>query len=378
MSIGLYVHIPFCLKKCTYCSFVSGPKNEEQINLFLEAISLEIKMYSSLLTKEEKELTSIFVGGGTPTCLSEGQLEFLFSEIYDCFSVLPNAEITVEGNPGTLEWKKLVSLKKIGVNRLSLGFQSCQGKLLNLLGRIHTYSQAELSFMEARNAGFENINVDLIYGIPGQTLEDWSSCLKKLVLLNPEHISAYGLQIEEGTPLFGSYERKEIIICSEDLAADMYNLTRKVLSNAGYIHYEISNFAKPEFCCQHNLRYWHNFSYLGLGPAAHSSIRGKRFSNHDSLGLYVDKLRKNTSPVQQEEAINKKDEIAETIFLGLRLVQGLDLDAFEIRFGDRMENIFQKEIEKLNDLGLLERKESFLRLTEKGLLLGNMVFSEFV
>ncbi len=378
MSLGLYLHVPFCVKKCNYCSFVSLPREDHLVSAYLKSLKNELKMYSDNLSETEKELDSIFIGGGTPTSLSVSELEEILENIQTCFYLSKDAEITVEANPDTVERQKLVSLKNSGVNRLSFGFQSCQNENLVLLGRTHTFSEAVCSYQEAREVGFDNINIDLIYGIPGQLIAEWSDCLREIISLSPEHISAYGLQLEEGTPLYKKVSEGELEQCPEDTEADMYQILMDMLKTSGYIHYEISNFAKPGRSCRHNLRYWHNQAYLGLGPAAHSYLRGERFANHLSVNQYIESLMNGQSPVCSREVINRDVEMSETVFLGLRLIEGLDTRLFNRRFGISIEKVYSNEIKKLTRLGLLEKAGPFLRLTNRGLMLGNMVFSEFI
>ncbi len=378
MAMGLYVHVPFCVKKCEYCSFVSVPRENKLTADYLDALIVEMEMCSGQLAAEEKVFSSVYIGGGTPTCLSADELGKILEELYRFFHIEKNVEITMEINPGTVDRDKLTQISRLGINRLSIGFQSCQPEILELLGRTHSYSEAQSAFRWAREIGFDNINIDLIFGVPGQTVQQWHSCLQEIMMLEPEHISAYGLQIEEGTPLFKRVKDGVIESCSEDLEADMYQCLISTLKDFGYIHYEVSNFAFPGRLCRHNLRYWHNLSYLGMGPSAHSYVRGKRRANQSSLATYIDNLLKGQSPVVCEEYIVRSDEIAETIFLGLRLMDGLDIEEFSKRFGENIKDIYPDEIKKLTDLGLLEIRSQRLRLTERGLMLGNIVFSEFV
>ncbi|MFZ5631211.1 MAG: radical SAM family heme chaperone HemW [Bacillota bacterium] len=378
MPIGLYIHIPFCLKKCNYCSFVSFPGEDGLVSSYIGALGREIEIRARALAPEERIIDSVYVGGGTPTCLSGEQLAGLTEKVFSCFSVEPGAEITVEANPGTIDRGKLATLKNAGYNRLSLGFQACHPDLLNTLGRIHSYPGAEMSFLEARRAGFDNISVDLIFGIPGQSSGQWRSCLERVADLGPDHISAYGLQLEENTPLYGAVQRGTPAACPEDLEADMYADLMETLAAYGYIHYEISNFALPGRFCRHNLRYWHNREYLGLGLAAHSYLGGKRFSNEADLGRYFGGLAEDRLPVCWEEETDAGTEMSETVFLGLRLVEGLDTGKFRERFGKGIGEVYGREIERLAALKLIEMSGNHLRLTRRGLMLGNLVFAEFV
>jgi oxygen-independent coproporphyrinogen-3 oxidase len=378
MTIGLYIHVPFCVKKCNYCSFYSVPLKEELVSRYLAALAREMEMRARLLFPEERPVDSIFIGGGTPTCLSGEDLAGILENVSSFFNVAGGAEITVEANPGTLQENKLRDLKNAGVNRLSIGFQACCRGLLETLGRIHSYSGAAEFFRKARRAGFDNINVDLIYGIPGQSLEQWKSCLVRVAGLGPDHISAYGLQLEDGTPLWRRVREGDPEPCPEDLEADMYLVLIDTLTAFGYIHYEVSNFALPGKICRHNLRYWRNLPYLGLGPAAHSYLDGRRSACEPSLDGYLEKLEAGRLPVCRVENGGPEEEMSETIFLGLRLMDGLDLEGFRKRFGKSIEDVYPEEVRRLSGLGLIKREEGRLRLTRRGLMLGNRVFSEFV
>lgn len=378
MTIGLYVHVPFCVKKCSYCSFFSVPVKDELVSRYLGALAREMEMRSSLLPPEERSVDSVFIGGGTPTCLSGEDLAGILENASSFFNIAGGAEITVEANPGTLGEEKLGDLKNAGVNRLSIGFQACCPELLETLGRIHSYSESEESFREARRAGFDNVNVDLIFGIPGQSLEQWQSCLERVAGLRPDHVSAYGLQLEEGTPLCRRVREGVPEPCPEDLEAGMYRVLIDTLAAYGYIHYEVSNFALPGRLCRHNLRYWRNLPYLGLGPAAHSYLDGRRSAGEPSLDGYLEKLAAGRLPVSRVENGGPEEEMSETVFLGLRLMDGLDLDGFRKRFGKSIEDVYPEEIKRLTGLGLVKRAEGRLRLTRRGLMLGNRVFAEFV
>jgi oxygen-independent coproporphyrinogen-3 oxidase len=378
MAIGLYAHIPFCLRKCNYCDFVSYAYKREDESAYLEALAIEMKLYERLLPSELKEVSSVYLGGGTPTCLSAGGLATLLQNCRRYFKILPGAEISVEANPGTVDAQKLFVLRENGVNRLSIGVQACQQHLLEILGRIHNYAQARNTIVMAKDAGFENINIDLIFDLPGQTLKEWEDCLERVLAFEPVHISAYGLQLEEGTPLYREVHSGKLKPCDEETGLAMYEHVVNALKQAGFIHYEISNFSLPGYQCRHNLRYWRNLSYLGLGPAAHSFLGGCRFSNENILDKYVFRLRKGELPVKEREKLARKTIMAETVFLGLRLTQGLDLDGFAGRFGQKAEEIYSTQIKRLLELDLLEICDGHLRLTAKGLPLANNVFAEFV
>ncbi|TEB07232.1 Oxygen-independent coproporphyrinogen-III oxidase 1 [Pelotomaculum schinkii] len=378
MAIGLYIHVPFCLKKCRYCDFISYPYSRTAAKDYLAALIREIQLYGSFLDEVEKEISSLFIGGGTPTCLPVGDLREILKYIRSIFRLTPDCEITVEANPGTIDAGGLYELRRTGVNRLSIGVQSLADGLLKTLGRVHNAAQAGAAVRLARQAGFDNINIDLIYGIPGQTLAVWQETLDRTVAFEPEHVAAYGLQLEEGTPLERSVAIGDMRACPEELELSMYHTAIISLKKSGYHHYEISNFARPGRECVHNLVYWLNRPYLGLGPAAHSCFRGERFANEREPEKYRSRLRRGELRVADRETLTVETEMSETMFLGLRLLQGVSLAAFRQRFGRRLEDVYRSEIKRLTKDGLTEIDGDYFRLTERGLPLANRVFLEFV
>lgn len=378
MAIGLYIHVPFCIRKCLYCDFVSYPYDPEAARRYRAALLQEMALYQCRLTQEDRQLKTIFIGGGTPTCLPAEELAAILDGCRRYFHWLPGAEVTVEANPGTVDTEKLTILRFAGVNRLSLGVQSCQGHLLQLLGRIHDFDQAVEAVHLARRAGFNNISVDLIFGITGQTLVDWRNCLESILALSPEHISAYGLQIEEETPLARAVAEGRIVPCDEETELSMYQEVMDLLSARGFEHYEISNFARPGYRCRHNLGYWHNRPYLGLGPAAYSYLGNIRYYNIRLLAEYGCRIARGELPVAAEEYLSRQTMMAETVFLALRVLEGLNLEEFAARFGERAEDVYGKQIKHLSRLGLVEINSGYLRLTTRGLPLANAVFAEFV
>lgn len=378
MAIGLYIHVPFCLQKCRYCDFTSYPYSQAAAKDYLTALLTEIKLYSSYLEAAEKDISSLFFGGGTPTCLPVEDLKEIMICIKSLFRLAPECEITVEANPGTIDATGLYELRRMGVNRLSIGVQSLSDGLLEILGRIHNAAQAVEAVRLARQAGFENINIDLIYGVPGQTLAVWQETLERTVDFEPEHIATYGLQLEEGTPLKRFVALGEMKACPEELELVMYHTAIRLLKKSGYRHYEISNFARPGRECVHNLVYWLNLSYLGLGPAAHSYFRWERYANERELEKYRSRLMRGELPVADREAITVETEMSETMFLGLRLLQGIDLTVFKRRFNLLAEDVYRPEIERLTKDGLVEIDGGYLHLTERGLPLANRVFLEFI
>ncbi|OPY56380.1 MAG: Oxygen-independent coproporphyrinogen-III oxidase 1 [Pelotomaculum sp. PtaU1.Bin035] len=378
MDIRLYIHVPFCVKKCRYCNFTSYIYSETAANAYFDSLLQEIKLYSAALSPREKSLSSIFIGGGTPTCLPVQKLKAIINNVRESFHWLPGCEVTIEANPGTVDRQSLFELRQAGANRVSLGVQAFQDCLLDRLGRIHTTAETLEAVSAAREAGFENLNMDLIFGIPGQTGEDWLETLSGVVSLSPEHISVYGLQLEEGTPMERAVARRELQLCSEELELFMYQAAIRYLTSRGYVHYEISNFARPDRKSAHNLGYWLNQPYLGLGPGAHSYLRGERFANETTLVGYAGRLSRGEMPVAAREDGSVTVEMSETVFLGLRLLKGIDLAAFYRRFGRRIEDVYGKEIVLLKEAGLVEVAGGYLRLTSKGLPVANVVFMEFI
>ena len=374
-DLGLYIHVPFCLKKCNYCDFVSYPRTDAGVTDYLAGLRREAGLrVPSIVTRP----ATVFVGGGTPTCLTAAQLEDLFDCVNTFFSPQPGAEYTVEANPGTLDQKKLSVMRAAGVNRLSIGVQTCREDLLARLGRLHTFDQAVQAVVQARLAGFENINLDLIFGLPGQTMTDWFSCLDLVLALEPEHLAVYSLQLEEDTPLGREAAEGTLEPCAEEVELAMFTGAIDLLQAAGYRHYEISNFSRPGRECRHNLIYWHNGQYLGLGPGAHSHQGNTRRFNHPGLQEYSSDLNSGRLPVAGEEELALSVRMAETIIMGLRLRAGLDLDGFANRFGRRLEQVYADELCRMTQKELVEIVSGYLRLTAKGLPLANVVCREFV
>lgn len=378
MAIGLYIHVPFCVKKCNYCDFISYPYDAGLAASYVSALGREMAMHSAGLTPEERSVRSIYLGGGTPTVLQGSQLVEIIGNCRKYFTIADDAEITVECNPGTVDLRKLAEIRQAGVNRLSIGVQAHQQNLLDRLGRIHGWKSVEETVDSARQAGFENISLDLIFGIPGQSLRDWQDTLKNILALSPQHVSAYNLKIEPDTPLFRDVASGYLLPCDEELELEMFWYGIDYLAGNGFNHYEISNFGLPGREARHNLIYWRNEEYLGLGPAAHSMLRGQRFSNEEKVELYIKKLHNNQPVVVERQQLTVEEQISETVFLGLRLIEGLGLANFTRRYGKPVERIFGAELQKLSTLGLIEISENHIKLTEKGLPVANEVFAEFV
>ena len=391
--IALYVHIPFCETKCPYCDFNTYAGIEALIPSYVEALRDEISLWGNLLGRPT--VGTVFFGGGTPSYLSEGQLGSVMETARAAFDIVPGGEMTLEANPGDLTADKLSAYLDFGINRLSIGVQSLNDRLLEVLGRRHSAVEAVRACEMAVEAGFANLSVDLMYGLPYQSLEDWQQTLDGATRLSPPHISMYCLTLEEGTPMQQWVASGQVSEPDPDLAADMYLAAQSAMGDLGYRHYEISNWARPGFESQHNLTYWRNQPYLGVGPGAHSYLGRHRFSNLRSPREYVRRQRqqgqvrpgrpveleakaiKGVPSVETVETIDRRLEMAETLMLGLRLDAGVGIEEFVGRFGVAPAQVYGETIAELDSLGLLETPDGRLRLTPKGRLLGNEVFTRF-
>ena len=376
-ELELYLHIPFCVSKCKYCDFLSAPSGEEQRQIYVERLCRRIRYWSDVIHNYGYEIVSIFVGGGTPSILTEAQITQVFEAVHESFPIREDAEITLEMNPGTDVKDKLPVYRELGINRLSMGLQSADNKELKCLGRIHTYEDFRQVYQWAREAGFTNINVDLMSAIPGQTLESYEDTLRKVADLKPEHISAYSLIIEEGTPFYERYgeDRHAEELPDEDTERQMYVRTREILEGYGYHRYEISNYAKDGYECRHNLGYWDRKEYLGLGAGASSLMDHIRWKEPDHIGP-------STGLVLEEREdftrLRRKDEMEEFMFLGLRKINGVLEHDFYKSFRVSMDEIYKDSIENLIKAGLLVREEDRIRLTDRGIDLSNYALSQFL
>lgn len=372
MDNGLYIHIPFCKSKCLYCDFCSYSGKSGLMTDYSKALAGEIREEAS-----NGRIKSVFIGGGTPTYLSLYGWNII-GEALGGLNLMEGAEFTVEANPGTFDGEKLRMLKEMGVNRLSIGLQAVQDGHLKRLGRIHTYEEFLKGYRTARQLGFENINVDLMFGLPGQSLEDWKESLQKIAALDPEHISCYSLIIEEGTEFWKQYEEGNLKLPNEETERDMYRHTLEFLREKGYSQYEISNFSKPGKECRHNLIYWDLGDYIGCGAGAHSFVNGVRSSNPAVIEEYIG-LMDGTGPVKREVHENTaKDTMSEFMFMGLRKTAGIGLADFRERFGQDIYSVYGDVIRKFESRGLLCAKDGRIRLTAKGIELSNSVMCEFV
>lgn len=372
--VALYLHIPFCHSKCLYCDFLSFAGRENLLPTYLAALRQEL----CLLEKDELQAATVYIGGGTPTTVAAKDLALLLQEVKQRVRLQPAAEITVEANPGTVSEQKLALLRETGVNRISFGVQAGLDRLLQTLGRIHTVSQIEEAVVAARRAGFTNINLDLLYGLPGQTVADWEQTLKWAVGLQPEHLSCYCLQVEAGTPLARQIESGLLTLPAEEEIITMFNRTLKILANAGYDQYEISNFAQESYECRHNLCYWQYGDYYGLGLGSHSFVSGERWVNEKSFPLYINRITKGIQPVRQKEIITPLRGMVEMVMLGLRLNRGLAAGDFFRRWKKDLRSFLGPKAIIMEENNLIYWKNNTCRLTTRGMLVSNKVLGELL
>lgn len=364
MAEFLYIHIPYCIRKCLYCDFLSLPFDEQTCRRYVKSLCTELE----IKRKSADILRTIFIGGGTPTLLPEDCFKQLFRCLRENFHLSPEIEISVEANPGTVNAAKIESLLSLGVNRISLGVQSFHNNELKTLGRIHTADEAIEALRLIKRSGFKNFSVDLMYGIPGQTIGTWEETLSSAVGLSPSHISSYELTPEEGTPLWRLIKHNALRMPEEGLVLDMYNGAIDFLQGRGYEQYEISNYALPGYRCLHNLNYWDRGEYIGAGAGAHSFMQGVRSQNTGDIKTYIESLSNDIVPETETGEISAKDALKEFIFLGLRKTEGLSLaQAINIRPD------FIKACEEFIDSSYLVISDNYLRLTRKGLPVSNMV-----
>lgn len=376
---GLYIHIPFCKKKCRYCDFVSFPALERE-DLYFVALVAEMRKYAPLM--KDRAFDTVFIGGGTPTLLKPGRTAALLNEARKCFSIKPEAEITSEANPESASEEKLNELYEAGVNRLSLGLQSANDLELHAIGRIHSRQDFINAVSAARKVGFTNINADVMHGLPGQTEESCIDTLRLVTELEIPHISSYSLILEEGTPLYDDVRNGRVMLPDPDDTADMEDAGFEFLAQRGYARYEISNFAKPGFECRHNLNYWDNGEYLGIGLNSHSALRLKgdwtRFNNTDDLNEYINELGEGKLPVRNTRKIERDEEMFETIMLGLRKIKGVSRREFEERFGCDPVEKYAPAVSELEMDGWLEATEDSMYLTKRGLDFQNEALIKFM
>lgn len=379
-QLGIYIHIPFCVQKCVYCDFLSFPAGDAAKKRYMEALNGEIR--ATAPDYREYEAVTVFFGGGTPSCIAEELIKDCLLTIQRHFHVAEHAEITLELNPKTASFEKLKYLRLAGINRLSIGLQSADNNELKLLGRIHTFEDFLASYAWARAAGFQNISVDLISALPGQSAASWQNTLQAVLRLNPEHISAYSLIVEENTYLFDHISQYPPIP-DEETDRLMYRETKRLLAEHGYVRYEISNYAKKGFESRHNQIYWqrgcsHTRDYIGLGLGAASTVGRHRYKNTDNFAEYTAGCQTPARLRRDEEILSKQDLMEEFVFLGLRRMEGISESEFEKTFGASLDGIYHEVLKKWKDAGCLARNNGFWRLTERGIDISNAVLSDFL
>ena len=376
-ELGIYIHIPFCKQKCYYCDFISYEKKEDNIKEYIEALKEEIKQEAN---KKEYEITTIYIGGGTPSLMEASYIEEIITTIKEHYNVMETAEITIEMNPGTVDKEKLLAYQKVGINRVSIGLQSTNNQRLKQIGRIHTYEEFLTCYHLVREVGIKNINVDLMLGLPNQTLEELQSSIHQVISLQPEHISLYSLIVEEHTKMQKMIEEKQVTLPEEELERTMYWEAKKILEENGYFHYEISNFAKIGYESKHNTNCWLQKEYLGFGVAAHSYFQNKRYCNTTSLEEYCKNIEEGNFTKNQTvcEIQTEEEKKREYMLLGLRMLEGVNVQEFKNKFIENPIYVFHKELEKLVKQELVEIDLNQIKLTKKGLDLANLVWEEFI
>ena len=379
-KLELYLHIPFCIRKCSYCDFLSFAADESLKERYAGQLIEEIHAKSAAFA--DREISTLFIGGGTPSILKAESLAEIMAAVRADFALAADCEATIEANPGTLTADWLETCRAAGLNRLSLGLQSADDGELRTLGRIHTWEQFLASYGMVRRAGFENVNVDLMSALPGQSLASWERSLREVTALEPEHISAYSLIVEEGTPFCERYSGAGAkLLPDEDTERAMYRAAKEILGQAGFERYEISNYAKPGRACRHNIGYWTGEEYLGLGLGASSYVDGWRFSNTGDMERYLAAGRAEMCKAAFYENVTRTTEqsrMEEFMFLGLRMVRGVPEDEFARRFGKTMDEVYAPVLRQMEELGLMEKDGAFWRLTERGIDVSNGVMAEFL
>lgn len=386
-KVGIYVHIPFCKQKCKYCDFKSYAGKEKLIEDYMKCLNYELASVGKANQIDYKEgkdslaiIDTIYIGGGTPSFIDSKYIIEIMNVIKENYILDEQTEVTIEVNPGTVTQQKLQDYINCGINRVSIGLQSVQEKLLKQIGRIHTYQDFETTYKLARKVGFQNINVDLMIGLPNQTLEDVKQSLEKVIELEPEHISVYSLIVEEGTPIYQEIENKILELPEEDIERKMYWCVKETLEKSYYHHYEISNFAKEGLESKHNMNCWNQEEYIGIGAAAHSYTNSVRYSNEDNMEKYIQNYETNhdIDNFIFHEKQTKESKMKEYMMLGLRKIDGVQIQNFKNKFGENPIYLYRKELEKLVNEELLEIDGDKIKLTNKGIDLANLVWEEFV
>lgn len=374
-DISLYIHIPFCVSKCYYCDFSSFANMEDRINPYIDSLITELELYKEIL--KDYNIKTIFIGGGTPSSIDPKHINRIMDYIHNNFNSYKVEEITIEANPGTLNKEKIQLYKNSGINRVSMGAQTLDDNFLKSIGRSHKVEDIYDSFKLLRKLGINNINIDLMFGLPNQSVGDVMNSLKKVINLGVEHISYYGLILEEDTHLNNLYNQGKIKFPNEDIEREMYHKSREYLVGNGYKHYEISNYSLVGYESKHNNVYWDVLPYLGIGLNSHSNLNGKRFWNTGDIKLYIEQLNNIKFPIENEELIHKEMEISEYCILGLRKISGINKKNFKKRFGIEIEELYLNEIKKHENGGLLLNNCKNIQLSKKGLDLSNQVEIDF-
>jgi len=375
-NLSLYIHIPFCVQKCLYCDFPSWGNCESEFESYTKSLCDEIKINASLY--KDYNVDTVFIGGGTPTILPPKLLGKIADSIFNNYNINNNVEFTCEANPGTVDAYKLGEMKQMEINRLSFGFQAWQNNLLKTLGRIHDRDTFLRNLAEAKNAGFKNINCDLMFSLPNQTLDDWQETLEKVTALDIQHISAYSLIVEEGTPFYRMHEEGKLNLPDEETDRKMYYLANEILKDKGYERYEISNYARKGFESRHNITYWETRPYIGFGLGSHSYFNGERFHNTYNMKKYISSKGQMHLLREENELLTEEMKMEEFMFMGLRMTKGIEREEFRIRFKKDIDDIYKKEIESLKADKLLFEKDGRIALTERGTDISNMVFEKFI
>lgn len=381
-DIGIYIHIPFCAKKCYYCDFISYAGKQEKINNYIEAVKQEIQIISKQeqIQKQKRRVSTIYIGGGTPSYIESKYIKEILQTIQKSFEVVEEAEITIEVNPGTVTTEKIKDYQAAGINRISIGLQAVQDTLLKEIGRIHTYNQFLQTYTEIKKAGITNQNIDLMLGLPQQTIEQIEESINTIIALEPTHISVYSLIVEEGTFLEKQLGTGLFCLPDEEVERAMYWKVKRILEAKGYEHYEISNFAKKGYASKHNCHCWEQKEYIGFGVAAHSYLNKKRYSNITDIEEYIENIQNNhiQRNKQIHEIQNKEDEQKEYMLLGLRKIEGVSIQAFKLKFQENPIFLYRQELNKLVKEGLVEVDTNQIKLTNKGIDLANLVWEEFI
>ncbi len=375
-DLGLYIHIPFCERKCFYCDFTSFPEKGDEISRYIDYLIKELSLYKDKINGDFN-ISSIFIGGGTPSSIDENYIEQILSYVFNNYNIKENMEVSIEVNPGSLTLEKAMKYKNVGINRISMGLQSLNNELLKSIGRIHNSDDFYKSYEILKTVGFENINIDLMFGLPDQKLEDLLDTINNVIRLDITHISLYSLILEPETHLNKLHEEGRLNMPTEDEDREMYHKAVSLLKKSGYDHYEVSNFSKPGYKCLQNITYWKVNPYLGVGINSHSNMDNNRFSNVDDFKNYYYKLDRDQFPLNEIEFIHREMEIGEYIILGLRLIEGINKSEFRKRFDIDIQELYSEQISKNVNNGLLIEVDNTIRFTELGLDLSNLVELDF-